>query len=116
MKYNSLLFGSKREEPGFWKGKEGRILPEKIIIMARQLCCCGTNLYGSKLISITCFAIRVLSLLLLTITIIHRDSGINPFTIIFIVGLTLGIIFDIILFIGTFLRSAKFLLSWFIFR
>ena len=31
MKYNSLLFGSKREEPGFWKGKEGRILPEKII-------------------------------------------------------------------------------------
>ena len=54
--------------------------------MAKQICCCGTNLYGTKLISFTCFSHRILSLILLSMSLIHRDSGINPFTIMFLIG------------------------------
>ena len=84
--------------------------------MAKQLCCCGSNLYGTKLISFACFSHRALSLLFLTFSLINRNNGINPLTILFLIGLTLGIIFDIILCIGTFIRNTKCLLSWIIFR
>ena len=84
--------------------------------MAKQICCCGSNLYGAKLISVACFCHRALSLLMLSLSLARRDNGINYMTVVFFCGLIFGLVFDVVLFVGTFVRNHRCLLSWFIFR